>query len=162
MTLSLITNIVLSISAVLVALKTIYGFIRQPKKIVDEYVKTESQNIINKMNEVLALEINTLKNSLQDDINTLRISIQGELEEVRKDNCRENQKLLEQLIIDKKTLKIILHREIEGIYEKGLENKQIPIKDKQHLHTLFKMYKDFDGNGYITNLVNQMDTWETV
>lgn len=72
------------------------------------------------------------------------------------------ERILERIEEDRRALRIILHREIERIYESGLPTKTLTSKQRRHLYTLYEKYGEVEGNGYITNIVEEMRTWKTV
>ena len=144
------------------ALKTIYDFAKRPKQMVDKFVEENKDAIFEDMKEFVKTELQTTTENIQAEIEKTKTSIQQEISDFRDFTCKENAKLLQELGIDRKTLKIIIHRAIEDIYEGGIEEKALTKKDRQHMHDLYRMYVVYEGNGYITNLVNQMNEWDTI
>lgn len=157
-----IVQIIILISALLVAIKTIYGFIKRPKQIVDNFVEVNKEELFEDMKGFVSQEINGLKESLENEWGEIRITFENEMNSFKQFTCQENEKLRDELGIDKETLKIMIRHTIECIYEQGVEKKALTQQDRLHMHELYKMYVGYDGNGYITNLVNQMNNWDTI
>ncbi len=149
--LNLIVEILLGTSAVIVALRNIYSFFREPKKLVDRYIAEERESIMQEVHVQIEKVINEMLEKIKEETTEIKDMVSGQEESMK-----------DMLGIDRKALRIILHREIERIYEAGLPSKTLTTKQRQHLHTLYDRYSDVEGNGYITNIMQEMSAWETI
>ena len=138
--LSWFVEITILISAVIVAIRNIYSFFRQPKKMMDKYITKEKDNILKDVAGIVEKSVN----------------------EIKKDFCENNLGLMNLLKVDRKVLRVILYREIERIYEENLEKRSLTTRIRKQLLVLYEQYEILEGNGYITGLVNEMTGWPTI
>lgn len=137
--LSWFVEIVILISAVIVAIRNIYSFFRQPKKIVNKYIAEERETILKEVSD-------TIENSMR---------------KIKNEFCDNNLELMKLLKADRRALRVILHREIERIYEENVRNQTLTTRERRQLLILNEQYEILEGNGYIAGLVNEMTGWPT-
>lgn len=118
---------------------------------MDRYIAEERESI---MQEVALKTEETMERILE--------RIEEETSEIKVIVCNQDNLVQRMLDVDRRALRIILHREIERIYESGLPTKTLTSKQRRHLYTLYERYGEVEGNGYITNIVEEMRTWKTV
>lgn len=173
-TLSDTVQILLAISAVIVALKNIFSFIRQPVDLANRRVREQRTNITEEINleisksekrmsELLeGLEEKTNKSieNINSEISEAVASFTGIVNQGLADLCGNLTRLIN---VDKEALRVIIYREIERIHEEGIERKTLTTKGKENLSALFMQYQLLEGNGggYIPGLVSEMMAWET-
>lgn len=137
--LSWFVEIVILISAVIVAIRNIYSFFRQPKKIVNKYIAEERETILKEVSD-------TIENSMR---------------KIKNEFCDNNLELMKLLKADRRALRVILHREIERIYEENVRNQTLTTRERRQLLILNEQYGILEGNGYIAGLVDEMTGWPT-
>lgn len=137
--LSWFVEIVILISAVIVAIRNIYSFFRQPKKIVNKYIAEERETILKEVSDTIENSMGKIKNEF----------------------CDNNLELMKLLKADRRALRVILHREIERIYEENVRNQTLTTRERRQLLILNEQYEILEGNGYIAGLVNEMTGWPT-
>lgn len=145
-----IITIALGINTLFLVLQNLYNLFRQPKKLINRYIVEEREAIMEEVKAEASKLIGEVLEKIEKEI--------GEIKTIVRD---QDAVLEEKLNVDRKALRIILHREIERIYEDGLSTKTLTPKERRHLHTLYERYDAVEGNGYITNIVEQMLDWKT-
>ena len=153
--LSAAANIIILISAVIIAAKNIYAFLKKPvddikdkaqsaeEKHIEEVLKREVPGILEKNYEVILNSLNDLKGMSAEQESQL-IAI------------KESVDLLNASQLD------ILRYNMNAIYYKYRPYKKILDCDKKAFLKLYSDYHSAGGNTWIDSLYKEVVTWETV
>lgn len=153
--LSEVANLIILISAVIVAGKTIYNFFKKP---VDDFAQRAHENEGKHIEEVLEEKVPPLleKNcqvlmSSLDEIKTLTLSQEERLKDLQKSMDLFNTSQLD-----------ILRYNMNRLYYKYRPYKKILDADKQAFMKLYHDYKEMHGNTWIDSLYNEVIEWPIV
>lgn len=159
LTLNELANLIILISAVIVAGKTIWEFIKQPVDAAGKKIKSNSAKHIEevldakleaKLPVLMAQNCNVLMTSL-NEIKALNISQEEQLHDLQ-----ESLDLLNTSQLD------MLRYDMNRIYYKYLPYKQILDADKKAFLQLYNDYKPMGGNSWIDSLYHELKEWPIV
>ena len=148
-------NLIILISAVIVAIKTIYNFVKKP---VDTIQQTVHDNEEEHIEEVLKREMPGL---LEENCKVIMASLKNIeamtlSQEERLEQVQESLDLLNTSQLD------MLRYNMNRLYYKYRPYKKILDADKQAFMKLYHDYKDMDGNTWIDGLYNELKDWPIV
>lgn len=148
-------NLIILISAVILAGKNIYAFFKKPvdevkKKVHDDEEQHIEEVFDRKMPELLSANCQTLMGSLKE-IKDLTLSQEDRLKDVQK-----TVNLLSE------SQKDMLRYDMNRIYYKYLPYKKILSADKKAFIKLYNDYKAMDGNTWIDALHEELIKWPIV
>lgn len=150
-----ICNIIILISATIVAIKGIYGFLKKPVDDIHDHVQdAEEQHI----EEVLKREVPKL---LQQNCDIIMAS----LDEIKGMTLSQEEKLTQvqnSLDLLNASQLDVLRYNMNKIYYKYRPYKKILSADKKAFIKLYNDYKPMGGNSWIDALYNEVVTWEIV
>lgn len=153
--LSNIANIVILISAVILAVKNIYAFFKKPvDDIKDKALSDEEKHI----EEVLKREVPGL-------LETNCEVIIGSLKEIKELTIEQEKKLVDiqnSLDLLKCSQLDLLRYNMNAIYYKYRPYKKILDCDKKAFIKLYEDYHEAGGNTWIDTLYSEVIIWETV
>ncbi len=148
-------NLIVLIGAVIVAIKTIYGFFKKPVEIVQENAR---QNEEEHIKEVLKEEMPDL---LSKNCEPILASL-NEIKEMtltQEERLEQMQKSLDLLNVSQLDM---LRYNMNRLYYKYRPYKKILDADKQAFLKLYHDYKDMHGNTWIDSLYNEVIEWPIV
>lgn len=139
--LNVLANAVILISAVIIAIKNIYGFFKAPvgtlqKKAKEEEKKRIEQVLDEKMPDLLGKNCETIMGSLKEISNQLKLLNASQLD--------------------------MLRYNMNKLYYKYRPYKRILSADKKAFIKLYNDYKHMDGNTWIDALYAEVITWQIV
>lgn len=150
-----LANIVILVSAVIIAVKNIYAFLRKP---VDDYQDRANEAEEKHIETVLKREMPTLmeKNcsviiGAIDELKEMSIDQEGQLTQIQ-----ESIDLLSQSQLD------IMRYNMNKIYYKYREYKKILSADKKAFIKIYNDYKTMHGNTWIDQLYAELKDWPIV
>ena len=150
-----LANIVILVSAVIIAVKNIYAFLRKP---VDDYQDRANEAEEKHIEAVLKRELPTLmeKNcsvivGAIDELKEMSIDQEGQLTQIQ-----ESIDLLSQSQLD------IMRYNMNKIYYKYREYKKILSADKKAFIKIYNDYKTMHGNTWIDQLYAELKDWPIV
>lgn len=171
MVISQLCDIIILISAVLIAVKNIYGFFAKPTShIKSRYQKERDKNIgtliENKMEEALkkhdedtAAIMNSRREELKSDIKQeLLDDIKPTLDDILEQNRQQNERI-ETLTMSSKDM---LRQRIMSIYHLNYKTRRITDTELEILRELYKDYKAQGGNSYIDKYYARMCSWTVI
>ena len=155
-----ISNFIILIAAVLVAISTIARMLGKPFI----FFKKKHRSELNKIcKETLERELGKILTRYEQEITgKTKTIICGELTVVLESIKKMNEKQDDRIKILIKTTRDILRDRIVNIYKKGKETKTLSLEDKELLEEFYKDYLSQEGNGYITKIHNRMMGWDVV
>ena len=150
-----VANIIILISAVIIAAKNIYAFFKKPvDKVADKARANEEKHI----EEVIGKKIPTMFNEHCD-------VLMKSLDEIKEINVKQGQQLKDlQASVDKITdaEMDILRYNMNRIYYKYHPYKKILSADKKAFLKLYNDYKAMEGNTWIDELYKDLENWPIV
>lgn len=173
-----VCNVIILISAVIVAGKTIYGFLKKPvDDLHDKAYNTEERHIETvmeqKMPELLKDHGEAVKNERKKETQDMMNSVKEGILEVLDDKIEELKEIsLDQnreLMAIKKTVKQlndssmdVMRYDMNKIYYKYRPYKKILDCDKKAFIKFYTDYHEMGGNTWIDSLYKEVVTWEIV
>lgn len=150
-----ICNVIILVSAVIIAVKNIYGFIKRPVKGINDYaLKAEEK----RMEEILRREVpKIIKDNLQDitatinELKAMNQSLQKQLEEIQ-----QTSKMLKTSQLD------LLRYDMNRLYYKYRPYKKMLDCDKKAFMKFYIDYHDAGGNTWIDTLYEEVKEWGIV
>lgn len=150
-----ICNVIILVSAVIIAVKNIYGFIRKPVKGINDYALKAEQK---RMEETLRREVpQIMKANLQDitttinELKTMNQSLQEQLGEIQ-----QTSKMLKTSQLD------LLRYDMNRLYYKYRPYKKMLDCDKKAFIKFYTDYHDAGGNTWIDTLYEEVKEWDIV
>ena len=173
-----VCNVIILISAVIVAGKTIYGFLKKPvDDLHDKAYNTEERHIETvieqKMPELLKDHGDAVKNERKKETQDMMNSVKEGILEVLDDKIEELKEIsLDQnreLMTIQKTVKQlndssmdVMRYDMNKIYYKYRPYKKILDCDKKAFIKFYTDYHEMGGNTWIDSLYKEVVTWEIV
>ena len=150
-----IANIVILISAFIIAVKNIYAFLKKP---VDDLKENARQDEEEHVEEILKREMPTL---LKENCKT----ILGSLDEL-KDMTMTQEAQLDEIqtsinLLNESQLDIMRYN-MNKIYYKYRPYRKILNADKKAFIKIYRDYKSMDGNTWIDALYSELKDWPIV
>lgn len=150
-----IANLIILISAVIIAIKTIYAFFKQPVDKVSQYARQNEEKHIEevldkKMPELLAENCETIMKSL-DEIKIMTLNQEERLEKIQ-----DSIDLLNTSQLD------MLRYNMNRIYYKYRPYQKILDADKKAFIKLYNDYKPMGGNSWIDSLYQELVNWPII
>ena len=150
-----IANVIILISAVIIAIKTIYAFVKKPVEDVQKSVKeAEEQHIKDVLNQempgLLATNCEVIMSSL-NEIKQMTLQQEDKLVALQASLDLINQALLD-------TMRYNMNR----LYYKYRPYKKILDADKKAFMKFYTDYHSMGGNTWIDSLYQEVITWEIV
>ena len=150
-----ICNVIILVSAVIIAVKNIYGFIKKPVKGINNYALKAEQK---RMEETLRREVpQIMKANLQDitttinELKTMNQSLQEQLGEIQ-----QTSKMLKTSQLD------LLRYDMNRLYYKYRPYKKMLDCDKKAFIKFYTDYHDAGGNTWIDTLYEEVKEWGIV
>lgn len=150
-----ICNVIILVSAVIIAVKNIYGFIKKPVKGINDYALKAEQK---RMEETLRREVpQIIKDNLQDitatinELKAMNQSLQKQLEEIQ-----QTSKMLKTSQLD------LLRYDMNRLYYKYRPYKKMLDCDKKAFMKFYTDYHDAGGNTWIDTLYEEVKEWGIV
>ena len=150
-----VANLVILISALIIAIKNIYGFIRKP---VDDYQERANEAEEQHIENVLKREMpNLMKENCKtiigaiDELKEMTIEQEGQLSQIQ-----DSIDLLNQSQLD------IMRYNMNKIYYKYHPYRKILSADKKAFMKIYNDYKSMDGNTWIDSLYSEVKDWPIV
>ena len=153
--LNVVANVIILISAVIIAVKNIFGFFKKPVDDLQEKAHTEEKKRIEKVLE------EKMPSLLEQNCSV----IMGSLEEIKKMSVAQEKQITEvqkSLDLINKSKLDVLRYNMNKLYYKYHPYKKILSADKKAFIKLYDDYKDMKGNTWIDALYNELITWEIV
>ena len=150
-----IANIVVLISAVIIAIKTIYAFFKQPvDQITEKSHKEEEKRIESVLEKKIPGLLEKNQSILMDSLDELKSLTLNQEERLTK-----VQNSIDQLYLAQKDM---LRYDMNRIYYKYHPYKKILDADKKAFLKLYDDYKSMKGNTWIDELHKDLETWPIV
>lgn len=148
-------NIIILISATIIALKTIFAFFKKPVDDLQERVKSNEEKYIEKVLE------NKMPGLLQQNCKAI-IGAIDELKEMTLDQEGQLTEVQNSLNLLNETQKDMLRYNMNKLYYKYRPYKKVLSADKKAFMKLYKDYKSMDGNTWIDALYAEFKDWPIV
>ena len=167
-----LTDYIIIIGAIVVAITNIVNFLSQPgkffKKKKRQHEEETKKQLVDSLKETLPQLL--LKHDLETR-DRYKADRERYLQEIKKEVLEENREILEdirekslqienQIAIMNQSAKDVLRQKIMAIYHKNKVERRMSIYDKESLDELYKDYKAQHGNSYIDKYYNRMIQWE--
>lgn len=150
-----ICNVIILVSAVIIAVKNIYGFIRKPVKGINDYALKAEQK---RMEETLRREVPQIMKANLQDI-TYAINELKETNQLLQEQLNEIQKTTEML----KTSQLDqLRYDMNRLYYKYRPYEKMLDCDKKAFLKFYTDYHDAGGNTWIDTLYEEVKEWGIV
>ena len=153
--LNVVANVIILISAVIIAIKNIFGFFKKPVDDLQEKAHAEEKKRIEKVLE------EKMPGLLEQNCSV----IMGSLEEIKKMSASQEKQIIEvqkSLDLINKSQFDVLRYNMNKLYYKYHPYKKILSADKKAFIKLYDDYKDMKGNTWIDALYNELITWEII
>lgn len=173
-----ICNVIILVSAVIIALKNIYGFFKKPvADLQDKARLAEEKRIVDivekKMPEILNKHSQNVKGERQLEDKKMADSIKGavieamddkieEVKEIQLDQGTQMQKIQKAVDLLNTSQLDLMRYNMNRLYYKYRPFKKILDCDKKAFIKLYKDYHEMGGNTWIDTLHDEVITWETV
>lgn len=150
-----VCNIIIFVSAVIIAVKNIYGFLKKPVDDLHAHAQTLEEKHIEEV----------LEKKLPEMVNGSHESIIDSLEEIKElvldqqHNFDKIQKSVDLLNVSQMDL---MRYNMNRLYYKYRPFKKILDCDKKAFMKLYSDYHDMGGNTWIDSLYNEVMHWEIV
>ena len=150
-----ICNIIILVSAVIIAVKNIYGFLKKPVDDLHGRAQSAEQR---RVEEILSKKVPEIVKTNQEDIIDSLEEIKGLVLD-QQHNFDKIQKSVDLLNISQMDL---MRYNMNRLYYKYRPFKKILDCDKKAFIKLYNDYHDMGGNTWIDNLYNEVMCWEIV
>lgn len=155
LTLNEIANVIILISAVIIAIKTIYQFLKKP---VDDLAKHSKDNEEKRIEEVFERKVpGLLDKNCEVIINSLK-----EIKDMTLNQEERLEKLQASIDLLNTSQLDVLRYNMNCLYYKYRPYKKILDADKQAFIKLYNDYKGMKGNTWIDSLYNEVVEWPIV
>ena len=150
-----VCNIIILVSAVLIAGKNIFGFFKKPVNDLHEKAQTAEEKHIEEVLEAKVPEI--IDRTQEDIINSLE-----EIKALVLDQGRDLNKIQESIDLLNISQLDLMRYNINILYYKYRPYKKILDCDKKAFIKLYNDYHDMGGNTWIDSLYKEVILWEIV
>ena len=150
-----VCNIIILVSAVIIAVKNIYGFLKKPvDDLHDQAQKAERQHIEEVLKEELPKEVEKKQETIIDSLEEIKGLVLDQ-----QHNFDQIQKSVDLLNISQMDL---MRYNMNRLYYKYRPFKKILDCDKKAFIKLYNDYHDMGGNTWIDSLYTEVMHWEIV
>lgn len=165
-----LTDTIILISALCLAITNIYNFVAKPHRQIKE---KKDKELREEIETVLEEKIPVLLERHSEEVAEKRSKEREEqLKEIKTDILEDTKKVLDEIrqinIEQSNNIKILtisskdmLRQQIMQIYHEYKKEKRFPIHVREKLDELYRDYKAELGNSYIDKYYNRMAPWET-
>ena len=150
-----ICNIIILVSAVIIAVKNIYGFLKKPVDDLHGRAQSAEQH---RIEEILSKKVPEMVKTNQEDIIDSLEEIKGLVLD-QQHNLDKIQKSVDLLNTSQMDL---MRYNMNRLYYKYRPFKKILDCDKKAFMKLYNDYHDMGGNTWIDSLYNEVMCWEIV
>lgn len=150
-----ICNIIILVSAVIIAAKNIYGFLKKPVDDLHGRAQSAEQH---RVEEILSKKVPEIVKTNQEDIIDSLEEIKGLVLD-QQHNLNKIQKSVDLLNTSQMDL---MRYNMNRLYYKYRPFKKILDCDKKAFMKLYNDYHDMGGNTWIDSLYNEVMCWEIV
>lgn len=150
-----ICNIIILVSAVIIAVKNIYGFLKKPVDDLHGRAQSAEQH---RVEEILSKKVPEMVKANQEDIIDSLEEIKGLVLD-QQHNLNKIQKSVDLLNTSQMDL---MRYNMNRLYYKYRPFKKILDCDKKAFMKLYNDYHDMGGNTWIDSLYNEVMCWEIV
>ena len=150
-----ICNIIILVSAVIIAVKNIYGFLKKPVDDLHGRAQSAEQH---RVEEILSKKVPEMVKANQEDIIDSLEEIKGLVLD-QQHNLNKIQKSVDLLNVSQMDL---MRYNMNRLYYKYRPFKKILDCDKKAFMKLYNDYHDMGGNAWIDSLYNEVMCWEIV
>ena len=150
-----ICNIIILVSAVIIAVKNIYGFLKKPVDDLHGRAQSAEQH---RVEEILSKKVPEMVKANQEDIIDSLEEIKGLVLD-QQHNLNKIQKSVDLLNVSQMDL---MRYNMNRLYYKYRPFKKILDCDKKAFMKLYNDYHDMGGNTWIDSLYNEVMCWEIV
>lgn len=150
-----ICNIIILVSAVIIAVKNIYGFLKKPVDDLHGRAQSAEQH---RVEEILSKKVPEIVKTNQEDIIDSLEEIKGLVLD-QQHNLDKIQKSVDLLNTSQMDL---MRYNMNRLYYKYRPFKKILDCDKKAFMKLYNDYHDMGGNTWIDSLYNEVMCWEIV
>lgn len=169
-TLTMICDVIILVSAVLIAIANIAKFLGHPFKFVKKKQKEEINDCIDsklkdfgkqrdkELGEKIKVILKEEMPNSSDISKTIMSELTPMLNEIKEINQQQSKRI--EVLYD--SSKDVLREKIMGIYHSHKKEKSLKIYEKEALDQYYLDYKKEDGNSYIDRYYNRMQTWEII
>lgn len=150
-----VCNIIILVSAVIIAAKNIYGFIKKPVDDLHEHAQSQEEEHIR---EVLNEEVPEIIKKNQDEI-------LNSLEEIKRlvlSQAQDLEKLQQSVDILNVSQLDLMRYNMNRLYYKYRPFKKILDCDKKAFIKLYNDYSSMGGNSWIGSLYDEVMKWEII
>ena len=167
MTLQELSNYIILVSAVILAVTNIYKFFKKPVDTLSEQAKkAEKERVMVTINEVVPDMLNNCKQELKDEvrveiknsISQMQNELSGKLDEIKSINLDQNSEL--QAVV--KSQVDMMRSRLSAIYYKYLPYEAIRTTDKKLFTSLYEDYKSLNGNSWMKEVNTTVSNWRVV
>lgn len=177
-TLQGICNVIILVSAVIIAAKNIYNFFKKPvddlhdksliaeekriEKVIEKKVPEIMQNCAQSMKEEQRNQLQSMEESIKETvINAFDTKIE-ELKEISLDHGQGLKQVQDSLDLIGNSQLDLMRYNMNKIYYKYRPYKKILSADKKAFIKIYNDYKPMGGNNWIDALYEELITWEIV
>ena len=157
-----ICNIIILVSAVIIAIKNIYSFFKKPVDTIQERAnQREEEHILSLIADHVPEEVERCGQKYADDFQMLMLKI-DELKEMQEAQDTQIASIQSKLDLLNNSQMDMMRYDMNRIYYKYLPYHKILACDKKAFIKLYNDYKPMGGNTWIDDLFDQIKDWETV
>ena len=150
-----ITGAIISLSALLSAILTIWNFFAKPASFIKKRKQKEYRETFKiTMDEMMPKYLE----EHNKEVAVIFDSYKQELDEIKQLNETQS----ETIVLLKRNVRDVLRQKIERIYNDYKDTRELPQYEEENLEELFKDYKAAGGNHHIDKLYARMKTWTIV
>ena len=150
-----VCNVIILVSAVLIAAKNIYGFLKKPVKDLHEHAQAEEEHHIQ---EVVNKQVPDIVKKNQESI----ISTLDEIKEILANQDDDLSRIQESVDVLNVSQMDLMRYNINRLYYKYRPYKKILDCDKKAFIKLYDDYHSMGGNTWIDSLYKEVIQWEIV
>ena len=153
-------QIIITISAVLIALANIWNFFGRPIKFLGKKSKEQFHNqFIRELEENLPEWIDNHDKSFMNEISKEVVKqLQPNFDKINQQNDAQS-KAIQGI---SKSSQDMLRKHILDIYENGKKDQTLTQSQKETLDELYADYDFLEGNGYVKKKYNRMKDWKII
>ena len=166
-----ICNVIILISAVIIACKNIYAFVKKPVKDISDKINQKEEAhieaIIQKEVPILLKkhdEDNKVERKQEEEqqVNSIIEAIDEKMVKIKKIDIEEMENI-KKTILDLRNAQIsVLRYGMIDIYEHFSNENKIPQIDKEAFEYMYECYRQMGGNGYIDKIYKELSSWEVI
>ncbi len=171
MILQKICNVIILISAVIIACKNIYAFVKKPVKDISDKINQKEEAhieaIIQKEVPILLKQHDEdnkteRKQEEEQQVNSIIEAIEEKMVKMKEIEAKEME-MIKKTILDLRNAQIsVLRYGMIDIYEHFINEKRIPQVDKEAFEYMYECYRYMGGNGYIDKIYKELSSWEVI